>query len=182
MDGRSLTPAEIYQHITGGQGPESLGETARSAADLSRDLTERIDEIAALADKIRTGWHGATAEEAAGSAGPLMSASASISTNLVFAQAAADGQISAFQTVKNTVKPIGDRPEIGPQHVYDLLQGKLAYFAELNQWQTDAQHNIDAYTGYHSTTGVNSGRIPAHYAELSDTGASVSPASTSTPR
>lgn len=173
MVDRSLTPAEIYQRITGGQGPESLGETAKSAADLSRDLTRRIDEIAVLAEKVRAGWHGAAAEEAADSAAPLIAASASIGTNLVFAQAAADGQISAFQAVKNTVKPIGDRPEIGAQHVYDLLQGKLAYFAKLNQWQTDAQHNIDAYTGYHSATGANSDRIPARYAELSDTGASV---------
>ncbi|UKD52061.1 hypothetical protein L3Q65_29580 [Amycolatopsis sp. FU40] len=182
MAGRSLTPAEIYEQVTGGQGAESLGETRKTAEDLSQRLVERIDEIAALAEKVRAGWHGVTAEESASATAPLMAASAAISANLGFARTAADGQVSAFHAVKNTVKPIGDRPEISMQDVYDLLHGKPGYFGKLHQWQADAQHNIDAYTGYHSATGTNSDRIPAHYAELSDTGASIGLASTSTPR
>ncbi|MGW7534178.1 PPE domain-containing protein [Amycolatopsis sp. NPDC054798] len=173
MPGRSLTPAEIYQQITGGQGPESLGETHKAAKDLSQRLLERADEIARLVDKMRAGWHGASAEGAANSAAPLMAVSGDHSANLTFAQSAADGQISAFQTVKHTVRPIGARPEITAQDVYDLLSGKLGYFAKLDQWQADAQHNVDAYTGYHATTGMNSDRIPARYAELDETGAPI---------
>ncbi|MGV9298850.1 PPE domain-containing protein [Amycolatopsis sp. NPDC003676] len=182
MAGRSLTPAEIYRQVTGGQGPESLGETQKAAEGLSQSLLERVDEIARIAEKVRAGWHGATAEEAANSAAPLMAAAAAISTNLVFVQNAADGQLSAFQTVKNTVKPVGDRPELTVQDVYDSLSGKPGYFGKLGQWQADAQHNVDAYTGYHATTATNSDHIPARYAELSDTGASVDLASASTPR
>ncbi|WP_409462615.1 hypothetical protein [Amycolatopsis sp. GA6-003] len=181
MPHRPMTPAEIYHAITGGQGPESLGETRHAAKELSKRLLERTDEIAVLAEKVRAGWHGVTAEQAANSAAPLMAASAAISTNLVFTQNAADGQLSAFQTVKNSVRPVGDRPELTAQDVYDVLNGQPGYFGKLDQWQADAQHNIDAYTGYHSTTGTNSDRIPARYAELSDTGASVDLASTSAP-
>ncbi|MFD2465990.1 PPE domain-containing protein [Amycolatopsis silviterrae] len=177
-----MTPAEIYHQVTGGQGPESLSMTQKCAKDLSERLLDRADEIAKLAEKVRAGWHGVSAEEAANSASPLLSVSIDHSANLVFTQTAADGQLSAFQTVKNTVKPVGERPEITPQDVYDVLNGKDGYSGRLGQWQADAQHNIDAYTSYHSTTGANSDRIPARYAELSDTGASVSLASTAEPR
>lgn len=173
MAGRSLTPAEIYRHITEGQGPESLGNTQQAAKELSERLLDRVDEIARLAEKVRAGWQGVSAEEAANSAAPLLAASADHSANLVFAQHAADGQMAAFQAIKNTVVPVGDRPELTALDVYDSLHGKPGYFGKLDQWQADAQHNIDAYTGYHSATGANSDRIPARYAELSDTGASV---------
>ncbi|PKV94307.1 PPE family protein [Amycolatopsis echigonensis] len=182
MADQSMTPAEIYHQVTGGQGMESLAATQKCAKDLSARLIDRVDEIARLVKKVRAGWHGVSAEAAANSASPLMAAAADHSANLVFAQTAADAQMSAFQTVKNTVKPIGDRPEITAQDVYDLLNGKPGYFARLDQWQADAQHNIDAYTCYHSTTRTNSDRIPARYAELSGTDASVRLASTSAPR
>ncbi|MFB9929632.1 PPE domain-containing protein [Amycolatopsis halotolerans] len=180
MAGQSMTPAEIYHKVTSGPGPESLSTTQRSARDLSERLLERADEIASLAEKVRAGWQGVSAEEAANSASPLLAASLDHSANLVFAQNAADGQLSAFQAIKNTVRPVGDRPEITAQDVYDSLNGRPGYFGKLDQWQADAQHNVDAYTGYHSTTGTNSDRIPARYAELSDTGASVELASAST--
>ncbi|MFE3173737.1 PPE domain-containing protein [Amycolatopsis sp. NPDC059090] len=179
MAGRSLTPAEIYHLITEGPGPESLGNTQQAAKELSERLLDRADEIASLVEKVRAGWQGASAEEAANSAAPLLAASVDHSANLVFAQNAADGQLSAFQAIKNTVRPVGDRPEITAQDVYDSLNGRPGYFGKLDQWQADAQHNVDAYTGYHSTTGTNSDRIPARYAELNDTGASVELASTS---
>lgn len=169
MTSESLSPAEIFNKVTGGQGAESLGETDRVALQLSERLLDRIDRIAQLSAKVRAGWQGASAEEAANSTTPLMAATADHSTSLVSLHAAANDQISAFQLVKNTVKPIGDRPKLTPQDVYDLIHGNSSYFRKLDQWQADAQHNVDAYAGYNSATETNTAAIPALYAELAGT-------------
>ncbi|MYW93357.1 hypothetical protein G3I59_22725 [Amycolatopsis rubida] len=173
MTGESLSAAEIYHEFSGGQGLESLGKTHQAAAELTQRLLDRTNEVASLAERVRACWQGVSAEAAASSASRLLAVSAEISTNLAFTQSAAESQIAALQTIKNAVKPVGNRPEITAQDVYDALSGKPGYFGKLDQWQADVQHNVDAYTSYQSATSMNTDRIPARYTEQSYLGASV---------
>ncbi|MFF0148932.1 hypothetical protein ATK36_2181 [Amycolatopsis sulphurea] len=101
---RCLTAAEIYQQLTGGAGPESLGSTQRAALRLSERLKGVAERVADLAQYQRGAWHGESANEAsANSCTPLMRAAMDDSLHLGIAQGAADDQLSAFQNAKRLI-------------------------------------------------------------------------------
>ncbi|MET9265507.1 hypothetical protein [Amycolatopsis sp. NPDC004079] len=180
MPGQSLNAAEIYQQLTTGKGSESLGETHQAADKLSKSLEQRAARVSALAETLSGGFKGAASDEAVSNVCmPLMAASMDDSLHLTAARTAANDQMSAFQTAKNSVKPVSaDKPELTAADLLDSLNGNSdAYSAKVSSWQADAQKNVDVFTGYHGASGTNSGRVPEQYSRLEDTGADVSLAS-----
>ncbi|WP_158605645.1 hypothetical protein [Amycolatopsis panacis] len=171
-----MSAADIYRQLTGGAGAGSLSDTHQAADRLSRNLEARAARIADLAGVLRGAWQGAAADEAlANSCMPLMAAAADDGVRLAIVRAAANDQISAFQAVNNSVRPVAPyQPELTAQDVRAMFGGQGEnYFTKVVRWQDDVQHNIDVFGGYHTATGANSARIPAQYSTLDDTGAVV---------
>ncbi|MYW94773.1 MULTISPECIES: PPE domain-containing protein [Amycolatopsis] len=173
---RCLTAAEIYEQVTGGPGAESLGAAHSVADKLSQRLADRAARVLALRDKVSSGWQGSSGEEAANACGPLAMAAADDSAHLSIARGSVNDQMSAFQTAKNSVKRVpAQQPEMTGGDLINVLHGNGdTYSARLSQWHADAQHNVQVFGGYSSTSGTNSSRVPTRYSQLADTGAEIS--------
>ncbi|RJQ79102.1 hypothetical protein [Amycolatopsis panacis] len=126
---------------------------------------------------ISGGFKGAASDEAVSNACvPLMQASMDDSVHLEVARTAANDQMAAFQTAKNSVKPVSaQQPELTGKDIMNTLTGwGESYATKVGNWKADSQHNVEVYAGYHGSSGTNSGRVPEQYAQLTDGGAPVS--------
>ncbi|MEV6831553.1 hypothetical protein [Amycolatopsis sp. NPDC051102] len=172
-----LTAAQIYEQVTGGAGSDSLANAQDGATDLTNRMVERAQRISALRAKTMSGWRGRAGEAAADATLPLVQAAADDAVHLQNAQTAVGAQMDAFGTAKHSVKPVAAQPpELGIEDVRNVLAGRGwdSYSSKVAGWQADSQANIDAFSAYHSASSDNGGRMPAQYAQLADSGASVS--------
>lgn len=182
-----LTAAEIYEQITGGKGLQSLSEAQTNAAALTQRLCERAEQVYKLTEKTRAGWTGAAGDSAAAATLPLIQASADDAEHLNLAQSAVSDQMTAFGTAKNTVKPVAaQQPELTSEDIENVLTGNgwNSYNTKIASWQADSQANIDAFSAYHSASTQNGTQMPTEYAQLTDTGTSISmaPAGSGAPK
>ncbi|WP_206791098.1 hypothetical protein [Amycolatopsis sp. MtRt-6] len=170
-----LTAAQIYEQITGGEGTQSLADAQDSSNNLTQRMIERAERIAALRAKTMSGWQGGAGSAAADSTAPLIQAAMDDAIHLKNAQTAVEAQIGAFGTAKNSVKPVAARPpDITANDLYNTLAGDgKSYQTKVAGWQADSQANIDAFRVYHSASTTNGTQMPAQYAQLSDSGASI---------
>ena len=182
-----LTAAQIYEQVTGGDGLGSLSDAQVAADNLSRRLAERANQVFALTEKTRAGWTGAAGDAAAMATVPLIKASADDAAHLIRAHTAVSDQMSAFGTAKNTVKPVAaQQPDLTSDDIRNVLTGNGwdSYNTKITSWQADSQANIDAFSNYHAASTQNGTQMPTEYAQLTDSGTSISmaPADTPAPR
>ncbi|MDS0132539.1 MULTISPECIES: PPE domain-containing protein [unclassified Amycolatopsis] len=172
-----LTAAQIYEQITGGEGVGSLADAQDGARQLTTRMVERAQRINTLRAKTMSGWRGDAGEAAADATLPLVQAAADDAVHLQNAQSAVGAQMDAFGTAKYSVKPVSSQPpELGAEDVVRAISdhGWGSYHAKVARWQADSQANIDAFSAYHSASTSNGGQMPAQYAQLADSGASIS--------
>lgn len=180
---RCLNASEIYDQVTGGPGPRSLGSSHDAARALSDRLTQRAGRVIALRQKVAGGWQGAAGEGAANACQPLADAAADNSVHLMFATDSVSDQMSAFQTAKNSVKPVPPQePTVTDQDVINVITGQgPTYSTRVAQRAADSQHNVEVFGGYSTSSTANSSRVTQNYSQLEDTGAEVGLAGTDGP-
>ncbi|WP_254897018.1 PPE domain-containing protein [Amycolatopsis sp. Hca4] len=172
-----LTAAQIYEQITGGEGIDSLADAQDGARQLTERMVERAQRISTLRAKTMSGWQGNAGEAAADATLPLVQAAADDSVHLENARTAVGAQMDAFGTAKHSVKPVAAQPPaLGVDDVLRAISEKSwdSYHSKVAGWQADSQANIDAFSAYHSASTSNGGQMPSQYAQLADSGASVS--------
>ena len=176
VDERPLTAAEIYDQVTGGGGIDSLATAQDGAGQLTDRMVERAQRISALRAKTMSGWQGAAGDSAADATIPLVRAAADDAVHLETARTAVGAQMDAFGTAKNSVKPVAPQPpELTSGDLLNVLTGDgQSYNTKVAGWQADSQANIDAFGAYHSASTSNGGRMPAQYAQITDSGTPVS--------
>lgn len=182
-----LTAAQIYDQVTGGEGIGSLSDAQQAADELTQRLADRGKHVYALTQKTRAGWTGAGGDAAAMATVPLVQASADDAAHLARAQSAVSDQMAAFGTAKNTVKPVApQQPELTSEDLRNVLvdKGWGSYNTKIANWQADSQANIDAFSSYHAASTQNGTQMPTEYAQLTDSGSSISmaPADSQAPK
>jgi len=179
-----LTAAQIYEQITGGKGTQSLVDAQDSSSQLTQRMIERASRINALRAKTMSGWQGGAGDAASDSTAPLVQAAMDDAIHLKNAQDAVSAQVSAFDTAKNSVKPVAAAPPqmTSDDIAYILYGAGDPYATKVASWQADSQANIDAFRSYHSASTTNGTQMPAQYAQLTDSGAPIAmDTGTSTP-
>ncbi|GAB3506001.1 PPE domain-containing protein [Amycolatopsis cihanbeyliensis] len=176
MPEEALTPAQIYQQVTGGAGTERLSAAQEAAAKLRRRLEERADRVMRLGGKVQEGWQGEAGEAAANAASPLARAAMQDADHLAEADSGAGEQAGAFDRVRSTVVPVPPKPpELTPQDVVDgLSTGDFgAHSRRLAEYNAGSQTNVAAFGAYHQASTATAQTYPAAYAPMADPGGSV---------
>jgi len=170
-----VTPHQIYEYFTTGRGTERLDD-AQDATRKEWDLEEdRATLIRKQGELIRGGWQGAASEGAFGAAQPLADSALHGAGLLSRAEDLLDRQSGSFHRTANSVKPVPDRPPT--MDIGDPMFPFTDYEKDVTSYQSDAQHNIDAYRVYDGASEYNETNMPAEYKTANHSGGSVSVAS-----
>jgi hypothetical protein len=155
-----MTPAEIYERITGGERGRALGREQMMTSHEQVNEQERADMVLALAKAIREGWQGAASERAYGTAMPVAERMIGNALNLKRAQDLLSRQLDSFQTAYHSVRPIPDPPagSVDEQFPFDVDQE-----IEVKKYQDDAQNNIHVYGVYDGASHYNETNMPQEY-------------------
>lgn len=106
-----LSPAEIYEKITNGDGEHSLQDEQAQTADEQGWESDRAALVKSLASLIQTGWQGQASAGAYGAAMPLAERMLENSEKLDRSQDLLARQVDSFRTAYNSVLPISDLPK-----------------------------------------------------------------------
>ncbi|EID53941.1 hypothetical protein [Saccharomonospora xinjiangensis] len=171
---RPLTAAEIYEQVTGGNGPGRLSTAAEATARLRRALADLAADVRGAAGQADRGWEGEAGRRAALLAMPLALASETDEALLRDVDRTLSDQITAFAGTRDSVVPVPPQPPAPTKEdlVRDLLGGD-SYRTKLDAYERDAATNVAAFRSYHQASTVNSGAIPARYAPLSADAAEI---------
>jgi hypothetical protein len=167
---KPLTPHEIYESLRGGVGTPQLDE-GRHAANLQWQAEQyRADLISRQADLVRTGWEGAASDSASGAVKPLADSALMGSVRLSMAEKIMDRQSASFHDAANSVRPVAAAP---PEPDFgDMMWPFVDYDQKVTNYQADAQHNINVFRGY-DTTSEGHELAMTDYPTADDTGGTI---------
>jgi hypothetical protein len=167
---KPLTPNEIYESLRGGAGTPLLDE-GRHAANLQWQAEQhRADLITKQADLVRAGWQGTASDSASGAVKPLADSALVGSLRLAMAEKIMDRQSSSFHGAANSVRPVAAAPP-EPNFV-DMMWPFVDYDKKVADYQADAQHNINVFRGY-DTTSEGHEMAMSDYPTADDMGGSI---------
>lgn len=155
-----MSPAEIYEKITGGDG---LGSIQREQTNATRELEreqDRADQVMSLAKAIREGWQGEAASAAYGVAMPLAEQMIGNAIKLKYAGDLLARQSESFQTAYHSVRPISDPPE---GSVDEKFPFDVDHEIAVKKYRDDAQNNLYVYGVYDEASRYNETNMPQEY-------------------
>lgn len=159
VGGRTIDAYEIYQKIQGGQGPGSLMTAKYSADTLKGKYDARVAQIESLDKKMESAWTGKGGEGARRGAEPLKRWMEDSRSKLDTASTALDDQYGAFTTVSGKVREIPRTPpESGFLNDINPLETDLDQ--KIQQYNNDAQTNVDAFNQYFHSSTNNARQMP----------------------
>lgn len=155
-----LTPAEIYDQLTGGRGPEQLSYTQRVLLMETLAEEDRAHLIAAIGELTATGWQGEASATARGSTLPLRDHVLANADKLDQAQDLLSRQAGSFQTAYHSVRPISGPPgmPLDESFPFDVDHEK-----DVAGYQADAQHNMAVFEQYDGASEYNETNMPQEF-------------------
>ncbi|EHR59339.1 PPE domain-containing protein [Saccharomonospora cyanea] len=171
---RPLTAAEIYEQVTGGNGPGRLSAAAEAAGRLRQVLDDLTADVRAAAEETDRGWEGGAGSRAAVLAMPLALASETDGALLRSVDRTLTDQITAFAGARDSVVPVPPQPPVPTREdvVRDLLGGN-SYRTSLDAYERAALNNVAAFRSYHQASTANSDALPARYSPLTTDGIGI---------
>jgi hypothetical protein len=159
-DGHFLTPGQIYEQITGGDGGGTLSEEQKMTSHEQEREQARADMVLSLAKAIREGWQGEASSGAYGTAMPLAERMIGNALSLKRAQDLLERQSESFQNVYHRVRPISDPPK---GSVDEKFPFDVDHEIAVKKYRDDAQNNLYVYGVYDEASHYNETNMPQEY-------------------
>lgn len=168
-----LTPQQIYEQLTGGPGSGKLADASSAASREWQREEERANEIRALAEDIRSGWEGQASEAAHGAAGPLAESALQGASQLHTSEELLNRQTEVFHSAANSVVPVPENP---PESniLNDMIPWETDLDQEIREYQAQAQHNIDVFRTYDTTSLDHEAPLAREYSTVAHSGGDIS--------
>jgi hypothetical protein len=174
-----MTPHQIYEYFATARGTGRLDDAQEATRQEWEAEEDRASLIRKQGELIRGGWQGAASEGAFGAAQPLADSALHGAGLLSRAEDLLDRQSGSFHRTANSVKPVPERPPA--MDIGDPMFPFTDYEKDVTSYQSDAQHNIDAYRVYDGASEYNETNMPAEYRTTNHSGGTISVASGDTP-
>jgi hypothetical protein len=161
----SLTAAEIYQRIRGGQGPGSIVRAQETAHELARRHWDRGDQIGALRARMAESWRGDASESATAHTEPLSEALRQSHDLLEASTGPLLTQAEDFQRAYVNVELVPEKPPTS-----SLLNDAIPFTTDTDRaiadYNTKASKNVQVYNQYNGASHSNGGALPTTYPQL----------------
>lgn len=161
----SLTAAEIYQRIRGGQGTGSIVRAQDTAHALARRHWERGEQIGALRARMAESWRGDAAEAATAHTDPLSEAQRQSHDLLEASTRPLLTQAEDFERAYINVEEVPEKPPTS-----SLLNDAIPFTTDTDRaiadYNTKANKNVQVYNEYNGASHSNGGALPTTYPQL----------------
>ncbi|PXY35257.1 hypothetical protein BAY59_04440 [Prauserella coralliicola] len=160
---RTIDAYQIWEQVTTGPGAGSINEGQISANTLQRVYQDRVTQIDELNRVMDQAWQGEGADAARSGAHPLKEWMQDSGDKLQESDRALGEQSAAFETVYSRVQPIPkEPPESG--FLNDITPWETDTDRAINDYNTKAQANVDAFNEYFKASSANGERLPTYSA------------------
>jgi hypothetical protein len=161
-----MSPQRIYEEITGGPGTFKLNDARDATEAESKEEGIRAESVRELGVALESGWQGTAGEGAFHATKPLVRASYQGSDLLHMGQDLLTRQGESFETAKNSVEPVADKPpELGVEALVDH-----SILVDVAQYQESSQKNVQAFAAYDNASMYNEEHAPVEYTSPSQAG------------
>ncbi|MGB3442314.1 MAG: hypothetical protein WBA97_26530 [Actinophytocola sp.] len=168
-----LTPHQIYEQLTNGPGSGRLSDASDAASQEWQREEDRAREIRALAADMKSGWDGQAGDAAHGAAGPLAESALVGAVRLHISKELLNRQTEGFHSASNSVVPVPEEP---PESTVlnDVIPWETDLDKEIRSYQSDAQHNIDVFGRYDTTSLGHEEPLAREYSTITSAGGEIS--------
>ncbi|WP_027941590.1 PPE domain-containing protein [Amycolatopsis taiwanensis] len=162
VGGQTIDARQIYQQITGGEGPGSLQQGADAARNLERTHSNRADQIAALNKEMDAAWQGGSAQAAQAGGHPLETWLNDSAQNLGTSSQYIGNQVNDFSVVAQRVQPLPENPP--SMGFLDHINPWSDKDSEIKEYNQKGQQNVDAFNAYYQASAQNAAGMPQYKA------------------
>lgn len=168
-----LTAQQIYDQLTGGPGSGRLNDAGSAASQEWQREEERAHDIRALATDMKSGWDGRASDAAHGAAGPLAESALQGAGQLHTSEQLLNQQSEIFHSAANSVVPVPEKPPESTILNY-MIPWETDLDQEIQAYQADAQHNVEVFRGYDTTSLDHETPLAREYATVTHSGGDIS--------
>lgn len=167
-----LTPQQIYAQLTSGPGSGRLSDAGSAASQEWQREEERAEEVRTLAADVKTGWDGQASDAAYGAAGPLAESALQGAGQLHTSQQLLYKQTESFHSAANSVVPVPEKP---PESTVlnDMIPWETDLDKQIQEYQADAQHNIEVFGAYDTTSLDHEPPLAREYSTTTHSGGDI---------
>ncbi|KAA2266991.1 hypothetical protein F0L68_00175 [Solihabitans fulvus] len=179
----SLSAADIYKKLRGGQGGGTVADASQAAYATQQEHTDLENRINALIGRMDSAWQGDASAAAQAGAAPLARVLAQSQGELDKANQAMLNQHTTFFNSYHEVVPVPDTPP-SSNLINDATPWKTDLVKQISDYNDKAHKNVQIYDNYVKTSSESGSALPSSYMGLSSDQAVVSvatPAPTITP-